>query len=207
MTTKTFVTKILLPVRVVVETLHSFKGNRNVINFREYELAAQLSRSLQKISQFVSHIRGKKKKLNQNFCSVQLTHLCHQSFCSAVEPCPTCSTFTQLAGQLATLFLTYSISSSVPQRWNTRWPAWTSHLWGRPALSRHSVLWDSGPTSQPAFSNCPASQPCTRKCWVEVRGMRGRKSTDTRKGKLLCGARQVDGDNVNSSEVSVPNST
>lgn len=66
-------------------------------------------------------------------------------------------------------FLTSSVSSLVPLRWSMRWPAWTSHLWGRVAVSLPSALWDSGPTSQPVCSNYLASQPCTRKCWAEVR--------------------------------------
>lgn len=67
------------------------------------------------------------------------------------------------------MFLTSSTPPSVPQRWSMRWPAWTSHLLGRVAVSHRSAPWDSGPTSLPVCSNCPASQPCTRKCWAEVR--------------------------------------
>lgn len=66
-------------------------------------------------------------------------------------------------------FLTRFTSFLVPQRWSMKWPVWTSHLWGKLVLSHLSALWDSGLTSQPAYSNCPVSQPCTRKCWVEVR--------------------------------------
>lgn len=66
-------------------------------------------------------------------------------------------------------FLMSSTSPLAPQRWSMRWRAWTSHLWGTAAVSHHSALWDSGPTSQPVCSDCPALQPCTRKCWVEVR--------------------------------------
>lgn len=71
-------------------------------------------------------------------------------------------------------FLKSSSPFSVPQKWSMRSPAWTSHLLGRVAVSHRSVLWDSGPTSQPVCSNYPVSQPCTRKCSVEVREMRSR---------------------------------
>lgn len=55
-----------------------------------------------------------------------------------------------------------------------RWPAWTSHLLEKAAVNPRSAQWDSGPTSLPVCSNCPASQPCTRKCWAEVRERGGR---------------------------------
>ncbi len=55
------------------------------------------------------------------------------------------------------------------QRWSMRWRVWTSLLWARAQESPASVLWGSGPTSQPACSSYPASARCTKRCWAEVR--------------------------------------
>lgn len=78
--------------------------------------------------------------------------------------------FDDVLDSFVTDFSHIPIPSSAPLKWSMRLPVWTSHHWGRLGLSHRSVPWDSGLTSQPVFSNCPASQLCTRKCWVEVRG-------------------------------------
>lgn len=111
-----------------------------------------------------------------------------------VRLCRTQSTFTQCTGRPANVFPTSSTPPSVPQRWSMRWPAWTSHLSGRVAVSHRSALWDSGPTSLPVCSNCPVSQPCTRKCWEEVRE---KERLGAPMGRaVICGERLLDADNV-----------
>lgn len=77
----------------------------------------------------------------------------------------------------------WCVCPSAPRRWSTRWPAWTSHLSGKVALSHSSAPWDCGQTSQPVCSNCPASQPCTKRCWAEVRDKAGRFG---REGPVHC---------------------
>lgn len=112
------------------------------------------------ISHFVPHIRRKMSCL----------------LCFFVTNMYAISHFVLLCVVWACLPLCFSSfqPSLAPLRWSMRWPALTSHHWGKVAVSHRSVLWDSGQTSQPVCSNCPVSQPCTRKCWVEVSAKTGR---------------------------------